>query len=67
MIKSITQVTRRKDIFRNKRIRGMLDSSFLGCSVLMLTNLIDNFLHLSMLFKQDIQTGMMMLVLTVFI
>ena len=31
----------------------------------MITNLIDKILHLSMLFEQDIQTGMMVLVLTV--
>ena len=43
----------------------MLDSSFLGYSVLMLTNLIDKFLHLSMLFKQDIQTGMLVFLMTV--
>jgi len=44
---------------------NLLDSSFLGCSVLMLINLIDKFLHLSMLFEQDIQTDMRVLVLTV--
>ena len=47
------------------KLLDLLDSSFLGCSVLMLTNLIDKFLHLSLLFKQDIQTSMLVFLLTV--
>ena len=47
--------------------KDLLNSFFLGCSVLMLTNLTDTFLHLSMLSKQAIKTGRLVFLLTVFI